>query len=101
MEKEIALSDIVKDLELSDKNVQEESYETQFEMLSQFIDHLIQTDFNRLLSMLYRVDISEEKLKLKLGENKNEQFSSRIIAQLLIDREIEKIASRAKYRSKE
>ena len=100
MEKEIALSDIVKDLELSDKNVQEESYETQFEMLSQFIDHLIQTDFNRLLSMLYRVDISEEKLKLKLGENKNEQFSSRIIAQLLIDREIEKIASRAKYRSK-
>ena len=101
MEKEIALSDIVKDLELSDKNVQEESYETQFEMLSQFIDHLIQTDFNRLLSMLYRVDISEEKLKLKLAENKNEQFSSRIISQLLIDREIEKIASRAQYRSKE
>ena len=61
----------------------------------------MQISSNRLLSILYRVDISEEKLKLKLGESKDQQFSSGIIAQMLIDREVEKIASRAKYRARE
>ena len=101
MEKELALSTVVTNLELSNKNVQKQSYEALFELLSQFIDHLIQTDFNRLLTILYRVDISEEKLKLKLAENKDQQYSSRIIAQMLIDREVEKIISRAKYKNKE
>ena len=101
MEKELALTRIVTNLELSNKNVQKQSYEAQFELLSQFIDHLIQTDFSRLLAILYRVDISEEKLKLNLAENKDQQFSSRIIAQMLIDRELEKIISRAKYKNKE
>ena len=101
MGKEIAINTVVNNLEVSTENLNEKSYETQFEMLTQFIDHLIQTDFNRLLSILYRVDISEEKLKSKLAESKDQQFSSRIIAQMLIDREVEKIASRAKYRFKE
>ena len=101
MEKVRALTTIVTNLELLNKNLQEQSYEAQFELLSQFIDHLIQSDFNRLLAILYRVDISEEKLKLKLAENKEKQYSCRIIAQMLIDRELEKIISRAKYRNKE
>lgn len=100
MEKERALTTIVTNLELSNRNLQEQSYEAQFELLSQFIDQLIQTDFNRLLRILYRVDISEEKLKLKLAESKDQQYSSRIIAQMLIDRELEKIISRAKYKNK-
>lgn len=96
MEKERALTTIVTNLELSNKNLQEQSYEAQFELLSQFI----QTDFNRLLRILYRVDISEDKLKLKLAESKAQQYSSRIIAQMLIDRELEKIISRAKYKNR-
>lgn len=98
MENESALSNIVDHLDLSTGNLPIKSYETQFELLCDFVDSLIQNDFNRLLSILYRVDISEEKLKLKLSENKDLQMSSRIIAQMLIDRELEKIASRAKYR---
>ena len=101
MEKELAISNVVTNLELSNNDLKEQSYEAQFELLSQFIDHLIQTDFSRLLAILYRVDISEEKLKLNLAENKDQQFSSRIIAQMLIDRELEKIISRAKYKNKE
>ena len=101
MEKELALITIVTNLDLSNKNGKEESYDAQFELLSQFIDQLIQTDFNRLLRILYRVDISEEKLKLKLAENKDRELSSKIIAQMLIDRELEKIASRAKYKNKD
>ena len=101
MGKEIAINTVVNNLEVSAENLNEKSYETQFEMLTQFIDHLIQTDFNRLLSILYRVDISEEKLKSKLAESKDQQFSSQIIAQMLIDREVEKIASRVKYKAKQ
>ena len=100
MGKEIAINTVVNNLEVSTENLNEKSYETQFEMLTQFIDHLIQTDFNRLLSILYRVDISEEKLKSKLAESRDQQFSSQIIAQMLIDREVEKIASRVKYKAK-
>lgn len=98
MGKEIALTSVVNHFELSKENEEEKSYDEQFEILTQFIDHLIQNDFNRLLSILYRVDISEEKLKRKLAENKDQQFSSKIIAQMLIDRELEKIISRAKYK---
>lgn len=101
MGKEIAINTVVNNLEVSTENLNEKSYETQFEMLTQFIDHLIQTDFNRLLSILYRVDISEEKLKSKLAESRDQQFSSQIISQMLIDREVEKIASRVKYKAKQ
>lgn len=101
MGKEIAINTVVNNLEVSAENLNEKSYETQFEMLTQFIDHLIQTDFNRLLSILYRVDISEEKLKSKLAESRDQQFSSQIISQMLIDREVEKIASRVKYKAKQ
>lgn len=98
MEKETALTNIVGHLNLSTGNLTVKFYEVQFQLLCDFIDRLIQNDFNQLLSILYRVDISEEKLKLKLAENKDQQMSSKIIAQMLIDRELEKIASRAKYR---
>ena len=98
MEHQNALLAVLNTLQIEDHN-QEKSNTKQFELLVDFIDDLIQNDFNRLLSILYRVDISEEKLKLKLAEHKDSKMrSAEIIAHLFVEREAEKIISREKYR---
>ncbi len=98
MENNQALFAVLNILQMGETGVEKNSRE-QFEDIVSFLDDLIRNDFNRLLSILYRVDISEEKLKRKLAENKESAISSaEIIAQLLIEREKEKIITRAKYR---
>ena len=76
------------------------SNEEQFEALACYLDGLIQSDFNKLISILYRIDVSEEKVKNALAENKNKVSAGHIIAALLIERESEKIKLRAKYSKK-
>ncbi|CAI9686897.1 hypothetical protein EAVNVH72_03526 [Elizabethkingia anophelis] len=76
------------------------SNEAKFEALAHYLDELIQSDFNRLLSILYRIDVSEEKVKKALAENKDKFPAGQIIAVLLIERETQKIKLRAKYSKK-
>ena len=64
--------------------------------LSGVIAHLLQSDFQSLLNIMYRLDISEDKLKEAL----NTKIPSISIAELVISRELEKIKTRALYRSK-
>ena len=98
MEHNKALTAVVNGLQI-EETVSERSSAEQLEVLVTFIDDLIRNDFNGLLSILYRVDISEEKLKRTLAENKDTQVqSAELIAELLVEREQEKIISRAKYR---
>ncbi len=78
----------------------EHSNEEKFEELARYLDRLIQSDFNSLLSILYRIDVSEEKVKKALAENKDKLPAAQIIAQLLIEREMQKINLRAKYSKK-
>ena len=97
MKSHIALTTLITNLQIRNESDSEKLNTEQFQLLVNFIDDLIQNDFNRLLSILYRVDISEEKLKQMLAENKNTEVqSAEIIANLLIEREEEKIKSRAK-----
>lgn len=56
-----------------------------------FINDLINKDFNALVQLLYRIDIDEKKLKEYLKQNKNEH-SALIITELIIDRQLQKIA---------
>ena len=58
--------------------------------LASEINHLILTNFERLIQLLYRIDVSEVKLKSLLKENPNED-AGRIIALLIIERQIQKI----------
>lgn len=98
MEHNKALIAVVSDLQI-EETVSERSSAEQLKVLVTFIDDLLRNDFNRLLSILYRVDISEEKLKRTLAQNKDTQVrSAELIAQLLVEREQEKIISRAKYK---
>lgn len=61
--------------------------------LEDYINELISNNFNQLIQALYRVDVSEAKLKAILLENP-EQDAAKIIAQLIIERMREKLKSR-------
>jgi hypothetical protein len=55
------------------------------EKLSASINQLIQNNFEKLVSLLYRIDVSEKKLKNLLQDHANEN-AGKIIAQLIIER---------------
>lgn len=63
------------------------------EALSAFINDLINTNFERLVSLLYRIDVSEIKLK-SLLQNQPGKNAGDIIAALIIERQLQKIKSR-------
>jgi len=67
--------------------------------LSIFINQLIQRDFHSLVALLYRIDISEPKLKKLLDEM--DENAGDIIAILIIERELEKLQSRREHNQKD
>jgi hypothetical protein len=73
------------------------SYEQLKEKLSHQVNHLILNDFQKLVSVLYRIDVSEAKLKYLLKENPGED-AGKIIADLIIERQLQKIKSRQDFR---
>lgn len=57
--------------------------------LSAYLNHLLQNDFAALLQLLYRVDVSEEKLKATLQQNQHADAGD-LLAELLIERQAQK-----------
>ncbi len=53
--------------------------------LEQAINELIKNDFSRLVQILYRIDVSEAKLKNILNANPNED-AGKLIAQVVLER---------------
>lgn len=53
--------------------------------LEQAINELIKNDFSRLVQILYRIDVSEAKLKYILNAHPNED-AGKLIAQVVIER---------------
>ena len=72
------------------------SFDKLKEQLSSHINFLIQSDFQKLVSILYRVDVDESKLKHLLKENPGHDASN-IIADLIIERQLQKIRSKQEY----
>ena len=66
------------------------------EMLSSHVNYLITNNFNLLVSLLYRIDVNEAKLKTFLKENPGED-AGRIIAELIIERQLQKIKTRQQF----
>ena len=64
--------------------------------LSQYINELLLHNFDGLLLLLYRVDVSEKQLKKVLAENKNTD-AGELIADLILKRQEEKIALRRSF----
>ena len=66
--------------------------------LAAYIHLLINNDFEKLISILYRLDVSEKKLKDLLAE-KTAGDAGILIADAIIERQLQKITSRKKYSS--
>ena len=79
-------------LELSDKL----SINELEQQLTNHINHLINTDFEKLVYYLYRIDVNETKMKQLLQQQGGEN-AAQLIAQLIIDRQLQKIKSRAEH----
>jgi hypothetical protein len=64
--------------------------------LSQQINELILHDFEKVVQMLYRIDVSEQKLK-NILKDKPDENAGDLIAALMIERQIQKILSRQSF----
>lgn len=65
--------------------------------LSAEVNQMILTNFETLVQLLYRIDVSEIKLKSLLKENPNED-AGKIIAQLITERQLQKLESKRQTR---
>lgn len=77
-----------------------ESQSVLLQRLAAQINHLIQADFHRLIASLYRLDISEPKLKQTLEENADKD-AGELIAALVIERQLQKIKTRQSFKREE
>ena len=97
MEKEELIYTISKSLAINlPGHIQYDDFVT---AISEYINKLIGEDFEKLVSLLYRIDVSEYKLKNLLQENPGED-AGRIIAALIIERQEQKIETRKQFRQK-
>jgi len=65
-------------------------------ILASKFNELINSDFNHLVQLLYRIDVSETKLKQVLEQNEGRDTAG-LLADLVIERQLEKIRSRQQY----
>jgi len=80
--------------ESSELSVQEPAW---YESLKNGINDLIDQDFDALLQLLYRVDVSENKLRQMLASFPAADAAG-IITNLLLERQLQKIRSRKENR---
>jgi hypothetical protein len=66
------------------------------DQLAAQVHSLINENFERLVAILYRVDVSEDKLK-SLLKNHPDLDAGVIIADLIIERQLQKIKSRREF----
>ena len=93
------LNELVNEMEKSELPIQCKINITLAELrslLSEHIHTLITKDFSRLIAILYRLDISEKKLK-ELLQHQSQNDAGLIIADMIIERQLQKIESRKKY----
>lgn len=69
-----------------------------FNDLSALLNKMINENFEQLIALLYRIDVSEKKLKNILATDKS-VLSGKILAQLIIERQLEKLEARKKYKA--
>lgn len=64
--------------------------------LTAHINDLINNDFDKLVSTLYRIDVNENKIRHLLDQQQGENAAG-LIAGLVLERQLQKIRSRQEY----
>ena len=91
------ISDINQSLEISLPDTI--SLEELRQKLVLHINHLINHDFEKLIFYLYRIDVNESKMKQLLAQKEGEN-AARLIADLIIERQLQKRKSRQETKNK-
>jgi hypothetical protein len=73
--------------------------EALLEELARRVDHMIRHDFDRLMSSLYILDVPEAKFSAALERPAGER-PARLLAELILDREIERMHTWQRYAKK-
>ena len=68
--------------------------------MTQYIDHLINHDFEKLVFLLYRIDVDESKMRALLAQKEGENAAV-LIADLIIERQLQKLKSRREFRQRD
>ncbi|MEO7308009.1 MAG: hypothetical protein ABIR78_07770 [Ferruginibacter sp.] len=82
--------------ELAIEIIEKGSYEKIHAQLAEYINGLIQNDFDKLIAYLYRIDVNEQKLKTLL-QQKPQEDAGNLIALLIIERQEQKIKTREQF----
>ena len=95
---------IIKDFEMFGMEIkfsgnQYNAYEELFDQIEPHIKKLIDTNHQKFMGILYRIDVSDEQIKKALEQNSSEPFSE-IITDLIMKRELQKVVIRAHYKNK-
>ena len=61
------------------------------------VQHLIDTDFQGLLQILYRLDVNENELKMNIEKTSPDKVP-RLIAEMIFKREKQKLKTKEQYR---
>ncbi len=67
------------------------------EELATYINEMILRDFTGLMNLLYRLDVSETKIRKLLDEMQHED-AGKIIAAVIIERQLQKIKSKQQFK---
>lgn len=70
------------------------------EKLAEHINNLINHDFQKLVFLLYRIDVNETKMR-QLLEMKEGENAAELITGLIIERQLQKIKSRQQFRQRD
>ena len=68
------------------------------EILAEHINGLINDHFDELVGLLYRIDVNENKLRRLLTDH-TEKDAATIIAELIIERQLQKIKTRNTFKT--
>lgn len=80
------------DLQLAENS----SHEQACEALAAYCNELIKNNFERLVSLLYRIDVSEARLRQLLQQHPDKD-AGLLIALLIMEREEQKIKTRRQF----
>ena len=95
-----ALSLVQKDFKLDNSSINElpsPSFEEVLAYLEGAISHLLDHDFERLLQIMYRIDIDENRFKEVFQSEESKEIVAKL-ARMVLDRELEKVRTRAEYK---
>ena len=88
----------IMDIVLSETNIYTLKSNNLFTELSAYVNRLITDHFDELITLLYRLDVNEKKLKDLLQQHATDDAAD-IIASLIIERQEQKIKTRELFKT--